>query len=165
MQEYVSFSDASLILGQAKHAPFLVELKEEYDNELHITICCSEVGQGNAAYDSSGNADFDAILARCKPILPVPEQNYKILFENYIIYQVRNESFCSFDTEEIRIGKYLIVFEASKLLDYLSVSTDAYQFDDGTFYPGRWKHYGVYTQNHVIDIVSQVEPIVLRNVL
>lgn len=78
------------------------------------------------------------------------------------MYQVRNESFCSYDSDEIRPGKFMIVFEKSKLLDYLMVSTDACQLNDGTFYPGEWRHYGIYTQSHIIDVVALDEPKVFR---
>lgn len=80
----------------------------------------------------SDNANLNALLERCKPIHPNKDQ----IFE--------------------------IIFERSKLLEYLSTATDACQLDDGSFYPDKWIHYGVYTQNHIIDIISQEEPKVYR---
>lgn len=59
---------------------------------------------------------------------------------------------------EIHIGKHLIVFEKSKLLNYLSILTDAQRCDNGEFFPYQWQHYGVYTQKHIIDVVSHIEP-------
>ena len=47
--------------------------------------------------------------------------------------------------EEIRKGKYLIIFEKSKLLDSLVQMTDARKLEDGSYYPGKWTHYGIYT--------------------
>ena len=35
-------------------------------------------------------------------------------------------------------------------------------FADGTFYPGKWKHYDVYTQSCIIDVVSLAAPKVSR---
>jgi len=32
--------------------------------------------------------------------------------------------------------------------------------DDGSTYPGPWRHYGIYTQNQIIDVVSHFEPMV-----
>lgn len=162
MQDYVSFLEARRVLERADHAPFLIELKEEYDNELHVTIECACVDDMIIPRDFYGNANVDKILAHCKPIIPDPAQKWEIIFDDYIIYQVRNESYCSFDTKEIRTGKYLIIFKESELLNYLLVSTDAQQLDDGTFYPAPWQHYGIYTQNHIIDVVSQAEPKVFR---
>ena len=76
------------------------------------------------------------------------------------MYQIRDESYCSFDPEEIRHGRYLITFEKSKLLSYLGSVTDAGQLGDGSFYPGKWTHYGIYSQNHVIDVISHIPPVI-----
>jgi len=73
------------------------------------------------------------------------------------MYQMRNESYAAFDPDEIRIGKGLLLFEKSRLLGCFNGFSDAY--DDGNdVYPAKFKHYGVYTHNHVIDIISHVEP-------
>lgn len=55
-------------------------------------------------------------------------------------------------------GTYLMRFEASGFLDYLASATDACRLDDGSFYPAPWKHYGIYTQNHIVDVIAHVEP-------
>ena len=58
----ISFSDAIHILEQDKHGPFLCEIHEEMDNELHIVICSSEVGDNRDIPKHSGNAALDEIL-------------------------------------------------------------------------------------------------------
>lgn len=131
MNEYFSFSAAGQIFALNEHLPFLCELREETENELHIFVCASEVVDDNAK-GFSDNANLNALLERCKPIHPNKDQ----IFE--------------------------IIFERSKLLEYLSTATDACQLDDSSFYPDKWIHYGVYTQNHIIDIISQEEPKVYR---
>ena len=80
--------------------------------------------------------------------------------ENYLLYQVRNESYCVFDADEVRSGTYLCTFERSKLLDYLPRAIDVQLIPDGTDAPASWKHYGIYTQNQIIDIVAPSEPTV-----
>lgn len=70
------------------------------------------------------------------------------------MYQVRNESFSSYDLAEIHSGKFINMFEKSKLLDYFTVSTDACQLADGIFDPGKWKHYGIYPFRAVPSIFS-----------
>lgn len=162
MENQIPFSEVSTVMEQLKHAPFLCELKEAYDNELHITIMNATTSGCTDAHEICENTALEQILSHCKPIEADPEQSFEIIFENYIMYQVRNESFCSYDSEEICSGKFMIVFEKSKLLDYLMVSTDACQLDDGTFYPGEWKHYGIYTQSHIIDVIALDEPRVVR---
>ena len=158
----ISFSDAIRILEQDNHAPFLCEINEEVDNELHIVICSSEIGDNKDIPKYNVNEAIDKILQNCRPIEPNQNRKIALVFEDYIIYQVRNESYCSYDPSEVCIGKYLIVFEKSKLLDYLSISTDAQQCDNGEFFPYQWRHYGVYTQNHIIDVVSHNYPQVYR---
>lgn len=100
-------------------------------------------------------------LADCKPVVSDPSREFEIIFENYIIYQVRNESYGSFDESAEGTGTYLIRFEKSSFLDYLSVATDACRLEDGSFYPAPWKHYGICTQNHIVDVIAQEEPKVL----
>ena len=95
-------------------------------------------------------------------VLPGFDENAKIklIFENYLLYQVRNESYCVFDADEVRGGTYLCTFERSKLLDYLPRAIDVHLIPDGTDAPASWKHYGIYTQNQIIDIVAPSEPTV-----
>lgn len=169
MDHVLSFTEGREILQQHEHAPFLMELKEGAENELHVTICPAVIGEKSANHESFGDIGIDAaldeILADCSPILPEETRQYEIVFPDYIIYQVRNESFCSFDPEEVWSGRYLVVFEQSKFLDALPVFTDAQELEDGTCYPGPWKHYGIYTQNQVIDVIAQVEPTILEKLL
>ena len=129
-------------------------------------IAAAEVGELGADipdFSDMGEAtkkSLQEILAKTRPIEIDERRQYEICFQGYIIYQVRNESYCSFDPDEIRRGRYLITFEKSKLLSYLTSVTDAGQFNDGSFYPGKWTHYGIYTQNHVIDVISHIPPVI-----
>ena len=135
----------------AGHAPFLVSLSEEFDNALRLVISLSYTGEKGQNFDDMGIPALGEILRECRPIYPDENQTYEILFEGYILYQIRNESYCSWDDYEIRKGTYFILFEKSRLLDALPVLTDC-QFLSG------WKHYGIYCQNHIIDVISCYEP-------
>ena len=42
----------------------------------------------------------------------------------------------------------------------MSDFTDAQQLEDGTFYPGKWEHYCILTQCHVIDVIAHEPPVV-----
>lgn len=44
MENYIPFSEVSIVMEQSKHAPFLCKLEEAYDNELHITIMSATTG-------------------------------------------------------------------------------------------------------------------------
>lgn len=148
------------------HPPFLMLLSDGLREELRIIIAAAEAGSPGGSISKSEGADEAAeqaiheILASSRPIEVNEQCLYEICFHNYIIYQIRNESFCSYDPEEIRHGKYLIIFKKSKLLSHLSIVTDAQQLEDGSYYPGKWKHYGIYTQNHIIDVIAQDAPVI-----
>ena len=165
MENTLSFETLDLILGD--HAPFLMSLSDGIQEELHIIIAAAKVGEiGSGIPDFEGvdkatQQALHEVLANTRPIEVNKHYLFEICFHDYIIYQIRNESFWSGDPHEVRYGKYLITFEQSKLLSHLEEITDAQQLDDGSFYPGKWAHYGVYTQNHVIDIISHCPPDVL----
>ena len=168
MEQTLSFEELDLMFGD--HAPFLMSLSDGLQEELHIIISAAEVGNlGDnipdfEAVDETTRQALQGILAKSRPIEANENCLFEICFHDYIIYQTRNESFCFFVPNEIRHGKYLVTFEKSKLLSYLGEITDAQQLDDGSFYPGEWTHYGIYTQNHVIDVISHCPPDVSRHI-
>lgn len=111
MENHVPFSEVGTVIEQLRHAPFLCKLEEAYDNELHITIMCATTGSCADAHEVCENMALEQILSHCKPIESNPEQSFEIIFKNYIMYQVRNESFCSYDSDEIRSGKFMIAYK------------------------------------------------------
>ena len=168
MEHRLSFEELDFALGD--HAPFLMSLSDGLQEELHIIISAAEVGNlGDnipdfEAVDETTRQALQGILAKSRPIEANENCLFEICFHDYIIYQIRNESFWSGNPNEIRHGKYLVTFEKSKLLSHLGEITDAQQLDDGSFYPGEWTHYGIYTQNHVIDVISHCPPDVSRHI-
>lgn len=160
----MEFEELDRIIGD--NAPFLITLSDGSQEELRLVIAAAGVGElgGNVPdfsdTDEATRKILQEILAKTRPIEIDVRRQYEICFQGYILYQIRNESFCSFDPEEIRHGRYLIKFEKSKLLSYLSSVTDVGRFDDGSFYPGKWTHYGISTQNHVIDVISHIPPVI-----
>lgn len=153
-----SLPQADALLGD--QAPFLSVLEESPDNELHIRINAAFVGEMEPEMLDGLDQPVASVVAKCRPIQP-SSRVIDIRFDNYIMYQVRNESFCQFEPKSIRNGNYLATYEQSKLLEYLSVATDVQQDDDGSFYPAPWAHYSIFTQNQVIDIISHCEPVLM----
>lgn len=152
-------NDSALKLS---HAPFLLKLEESDYNCLKITISLACAGEkGDISIDLSDYL-LAEILSEATPILPSESDIYEIIFEDYIMHQTRNESYTSLDSREIRNGRYFITFEKSILLDILPQITDCQICSDGSAYPGKWKHYGIITQNHIIDIISYNEPIIRK---
>ena len=132
---------------------FLVKLEEWEENRLRIVISLSTCGDVGENIPNNEKNVIKRILKKARPIYPNNEKTYEIYFDNYVMYQVRNESFVAFDKDEIRCGKRLIVFEKSKLLDYVKKVIWA---DENYF--GGHTHYGIYTENQIIDVISQIEP-------
>ena len=163
-----SFETLDQMLGD--HAPFLISLSDGLQEELHVIISAAEVGDlgdnipNFEGVDETARQALQGILAESRSIEMNENCLFEVCFHDYIIYQIRNESFWSGDPNEIRHGKYLIIFEKSKLLSHLEEITDAQQLDDGSFYPGKWTHYGIYTQTHVIDVISHCPPDVSRHI-
>ncbi len=155
----------AMLASEGNRAPFLVSLRDGPDNRLTVTVAPAvpgEVGElpDIAAQDNETGQTLREILSRCRPIGPDGERLFEISFEDYILYEVRSDSYAAWDGTEVRRGRWLCTFEKSNLLDNVEKTTNAFRFSDGTFYPGPWKHYGIYTQNHAIDVISHVPPAV-----
>lgn len=141
-----------------------MSLSDGLQEELHIVISAAKVGSLDdnipdlQGVDETAKQALQSILVKSRPIEINENCLFEVYFHDYIIYQIRNESFWPGDPNEVRHGRYLITFEKSKLLSHLEEITEAQQLDDGSFYPGEWMHYGIYTQNHVIDVISHCPP-------
>lgn len=66
----------------------------------------------------------------------------------------------TWDEYEVRKGRYLIVFERSRLLDYYEDAI--FDFDSEETRKTQRKHYGIYTENHILDIISNEPPKIRR---
>ena len=151
----MTFEMLDAVLGD--HAPFLLSLSDGLQEELRLVIAGAKVGEEGSQMpeldemDETTREALHTVLAKTQPIEADEECLYEICFHDYILYQIRNESFASCDPEAVGHGRYLIVFEKSEALSHLQVVTDAQVFDDGSCY-------GIYTQNHTIDVIAQDLP-------
>lgn len=141
------------------HAPFLLSLNDGEDNELTLRIAPSLIGeQWEISESDEPNDALRRLLTESRPLLVSEGSVYEIAFDRYIIYQVGNESYCSGSPNDKYSGRFLRIYESSALLNRLREFTDAQVLEDGSHYPGKWTHYGIVTQNHIIDVVSLGEP-------
>lgn len=133
---------------------FLLKTEETENNCIKFTVALSRIDEKTAdtAHDIPA---VEALIEKSAPLRPDTNEMYEIIFDNYIIHQTRNESFCSWDDYEIREGKNFIEFTRSRLLDFFPLITDY-------FYEEKAKHYGIYCLNHIIDIISWREPIIKK---
>lgn len=150
--------DAMCICGY----PFVLGIKDDEGNRLIITVSLPVRGDKGENIIETENEKIKEILKNAYPIYLSQDMLYEIIFDNYIAYQVRNESFCSKDDYEIKKGNYFILFERSRYLDEIQTITDCSWFEDGSYYPGEWAHYGVYANNHIIDVISHQEPVIRK---
>lgn len=142
-------------------APFMLSLSEGEDNRLSVKIALSYAGKPCELTDlDEPHPVLRGIMNISRPILPDKKHTYEIVFEDYIIYQIGNESYCSGDPADKFTGKYFRIYESSALLRRLGDFSDAQALEDGSFYPGKWRHFGIVTQNHIIDVISASESVV-----
>lgn len=157
-------TDNEEITKNCSSAPFLLSINDDPDNQLVIVIALARRGEKGAdidmsVYPNNNDPKLREMLMNSYPVYEDMDQVYEIRFETYILYQCRNESYTCMDKEEVRKGEYLLIFEKSKLLDYYENVIFDFDFDDRK---ANRKHYGVYTENHIIDVISNKPPIITK---
>lgn len=155
-------TDNEEITENSPSAPFVLSIDDNGSNQLRIVIALPQKGSEGQRLDDfpiKDNDKLNEILLHAYPVYEDMSRVYEILFSDYIIYQCRNESYTCWDDREIRKGKYLIVFEKSRLLEYYE--DVIFDFDSDNIKRER-KHYGIYTENHVIDVISNQAPVITK---
>jgi hypothetical protein len=128
---------------------YLIEICEPEDNVLKLTLAEAKVSGSRENIEIGGGEIKDTA-----PIVVAEDSSvYEVIFDQYIAYSVRNESYTHLDKEEEFEGRLACIYTKSRFLDYVSVSTFA--SDD---FPGSFKHYGFNCLNHIVDIVSTSPP-------
>lgn len=78
---------------------------------------------------------------------------FELVWDDYIAYAVRNESYAVPDRYEQWEGKRLRKYSKSCFLDYVAATTFA-----SVAYPGPFTHWGLVCEDHIIDVASTCEP-------
>ncbi len=138
---------------------FLVEIGEPEENTLRIVVEEGRLGEQITEKDLEKSEDevneaINSIMLGSHPV--VSDEScfaYEIIFETYIAYFVRNESYADGNDSETFSGGFFGIYTTSSFLDYLKVSTFATED-----YPGKFKHYGLFTFRYVVDVASVYEP-------
>lgn len=131
---------------------YLNEIGEPADNELRLVITEAMSGE---PVDASVVAkeelpELREILANSRPIVHGPGcRVFEIIWPCYIAYSVRNESFVSVNSSEVKTGRLFVEYSVSKYLDFVEAATFA-----RADFPGPFKHWGINCLNHIVDIVS-----------
>ena len=133
--------------------PYILNINDNVDNVLKIIVSLPYSGEKGAEASNAGNKDLDEILKKAYPILIDYNEIYEITFESYIMYQTRNESFAYLDENSKVLGEYFTIIKNSSYLKMVkSITFYNDIFDD------KYMHYGIFSWNHVIDIISAEEP-------
>ena len=158
----IAFGIDTIENGQS--APLLMSFEEGQNNEIRLVVALVSKGEKESDINDMGMPELKEMpklkemLKNSSPLYPSVEQIYEIVFEQYIMHQTRNESLCCWDDYDIGHGNYFIVFEKSRLLDYMDNAIEKVIAE--AFWPEGWKHYGIYCQNHIVDVISPYEPII-----
>jgi hypothetical protein len=98
------------------------------------------------------------IIAGGRDILHMPGCGvFTITWSSYIAYSVRNESYAQDGTDYD--GKFFRLFSKSPFLDYICAATFA-----SNDFPGPYKHWQLACLDHVVDVVSTVEPAITKRI-
>ena len=133
--------------------PYILNINDNMDNVLKIIVSLPYSGEKGSEASNTGNKDLDEILKEAYPVLIDYNEIYEITFESYIMYQTRNESFAYLDKNSKVLGEYFTIIKNSSYLKMVkSITFYNDIFDD------KYMHYGIFSWNHVIDIISAEEP-------
>ena len=133
--------------------PYILNINDNIDNVLKIIVSLPYSGEKGSEASNTGNKDLDEILKEAYPVLIDYNEIYEITFESYIMYQTRNESFAYLDKNSKVLGEYFTIIKNSSYLKMVkSITFYNDIFDD------KYMHYGIFSWNHVIDIISAEEP-------
>ncbi len=138
---------------------YLISLSEE-DDYLKIKVCSSKYEDCDEQMASKFKIKgIENIIKGAKDVIKDTSTIYEIVFDSYIAYSSRWESYTTWDEYEVFIlGKNYRVFSQSKFLDYVIDSTFASHV---TVY----HHYGIYCEWQIIDIVSAHKPTISKYTL
>ena len=130
---------------------YLDKLIEEKDLELVLWI--SEAGVVENNDKALGDASSYGAIETSDL-----SKRYKMTFDNYVAFSIRNESYTEWDDDEIFSGNLFRKYSKSKFLDYVSASVNTWLVEQ--LRERAHSHIGIVCLNHVIDIAVCEEPII-----
>ena len=132
---------------------YILNINDNIDNVLKIIVSLPYSGEKGSEASNTGNKNLDEILKKAYPVLIDYNEIYEITFESYIMYQTRNESFAYPDENSKISGEYFTIIKNSS---YLKMVKNITFYND--IFDDKYMHYGIFSWNHVIDIISAEEP-------
>lgn len=129
---------------------FFLDLIEEPDTNVLRIVIAEATTQGPEV-----QVPQSTIKARLVSRIP-GEQPWELMWDDYIAYAVRNESYWQSDNRPHNEDR-LIIRTRSAFLDFIKASTFA-----SSDYPGEFSHWELICADHVIDVVSMQPPEIRR---
>ncbi len=118
---------------------YLIEIGEPRDNALRLII-----SEAQARKTPEDVVIEGFTLTNSKELIADEACTaYEVIFQNYVAYSVRNESFVTVNDSEVSTGRLFQTYSQSRFLNYVRVATFA--SDD---FPGKLAHYGINCLNH-----------------
>jgi hypothetical protein len=142
---------------------YLETLTEPGVNDLRIVLLEAVAGPPISAEELASESDpvLRSILVGSRKIDPQPGcRRFELVWESYIGYSVVNESYSNSEpATSVAVGdrRRFAEYSSSQYLDYLAKASFA-----SKDYPGPYRHWALYCQDHTIDIASQVEPLIRK---
>lgn len=132
---------------------YLESISEPHANGLSLVL-----SEGIVSDHTDTLTIGDAQIPNVHPIEVTDASKwFEIVWDTYISYSIRNESYCSWDKDEEWLGNAFRTYTRSKFLDFISSGTFA-----SADYPGLFVHYGIICSDHVIDVASEHPPTIRR---
>lgn len=135
---------------------FLRHLHEPQENLLRFVVEEAKAQRHlTRQTDPSKNDALAEILRDASPILSdSSSRSFEVIFDTYVSYAVTNELYGRYpEPPQIFSGSRFRRFHWSHLLEFTGKTTQA-----SDAYPGPLVHYQVVCENHVIDVISTIEP-------
>ena len=93
-------------------------------------------------------------ITDCHRVEPTTSSRiFEIVWDHYVAYSVRNESFARGDEQDVSAGRTFRIYSRSRFLDFIGYATFV---SDG--YPGPVQHICIGCEDHIIDVVSTQGP-------
>lgn len=127
---------------------YLEEIGEPKDNTLRLVI--------TEAAAQEDEVEVPGFPGTARPIISIPDgRPIDLLWERYIAYAVRNESYAISEEGQPPLNDMLSERSDTAFLAFVAKSTLAtHEF------PGPFRHWELVCLNHVIDVASTTAPII-----
>jgi hypothetical protein len=131
------------------HSLFVREITEPRENSLRLMIEEAFVLPEEVTVAVGGTEITGGHPIRCVE----GSRLFEIVWDFYVAYSVRNESYVTRDESEEFSGRFARIYSKSHFLDY--VSRAAFACSE---HPGPLQHVGLVSECHIIDVVSTEPP-------